>query len=447
MEAGAPSMPAPAQAQREPRRAVDRVADKSADGSAQSLRSRPALIRTPVLRLCPGFSACLTALCVVSTLGSARLAGAAPYIPASDDEVVERLPARASDPAALELAALRSAWQRDPRDAALAVPLARRYYEESAASGDPRFVGYAQAALAPWWSLPAPPTDVRVLRAILKQFEHRFDESLADLHAAVAAEPGHAEAWSWIAAIQMVRADYAAARQACTALAPLTTALIASACGAYVDAMTGRAARAAAQLRAALQAAAEADAGQRLWALTRLAETEERRGAYGAAEAAFRAALALDVEDVYLLAAYADFLLDRGRAPEVLDLLRERTRADVLLLRAALAARTVGDRAASTWTSELGARFDAARARGDTSHRKEESRFVLALLGDAARALRLAQANYAEQREVADARLLLEAALAARQPAAAKPVLDWMAANGVESAALQALAGKLKGLR
>ncbi|HSW26801.1 MAG TPA: hypothetical protein VLJ62_28860 [Burkholderiaceae bacterium] len=95
---------------------------------------------------------------------------------------------------------------------------------------------------------------------------------------------------------------------------------------------------------------------------------------------------------------------------------------------------------------ELQARFDAARARGDTSHRKEESRFALALQGQADRALALARANYEQQREVADARILLEAALAARQRAAAQPVLQWMQATGVESPALRSLAAQVREL-
>ena len=40
--------------------------------------------------------------------------------------------------------------------------------------------------------------------------------------------------------------------------------------------------------------------------------------------------------------------------------------------------------------------------------------------------------------------MLLEAAIAARQPAAAEPVLAWMAASGIESAALRTLAQRLK---
>jgi hypothetical protein len=129
----------------------------------------------------------------------------------------------------------------------------------------------------------------------------------------------------------------------------------------------------------------------RLWVLTRLAETRERLGDAAAAERAYRAALALGLNDVYLLAAYADFLLDRQRPAEVLVLLKDKGRADVLLLRQAIAAKATGDPAAATLARDLGARFDAARMRGDSSHRKEEARFTLAVLGQPAAALELAQ--------------------------------------------------------
>jgi len=371
---------------------------------------------------------------------------AAPFVPTADTQVLERLPVRSSDPRAQELQALRTAWREQPGDVTHAVRLAERYFDAVAAEGDPRYIGYAQAALAPWWALPAPPAPVRVLRAKLLQFDHRFNEALADLDAVLQTDPRHAEAWSWRAAIHMVRADYAQARRSCEQLAPLAPPLIAVACTAQVDAAIGRGDAAAASLRAALANPAGADTAQRLWALTRLAETEERRGDAVAAEAAFRQALALGVNDVYLLAAYADFLLDRGRPAEVLALLKDSVRADVLLLRLALAARAAGTPERGVWARTLGERFDAAALRGDTTHRKEASRYLLALRGQSGPALVLARENFAEQREPADARILLEAALAARQPAAAAPALAWMAASGIQSVALQALAARLKAL-
>ena len=389
-----------------------------------------------------------TSFCLPRTVAGVLAAwalatAAAPHLPASDATVVERVPARAADPRVRDLQALRAAWRANPRDVDLAVRLARRYVEEAAAEGDPRYVGYAQAALAPWWAEPAPPVAVRVQRAVLRQYGHQFAEALTDLDAAVLAEPANAEAWAWLAAIHLVRADYAQAARGCKGLAPLTTPLLAAGCRATIDSLTGSAGPAAITLAVALKSAADAGPEERLWALTRQAEIAERRGSIAVAERAFKDALALGVADVYLQAAYADFLLDNGRAGEVLTLLKDGTRADVLLLRLALAAKAANDPRADGWRRDLAARFDAARARGDRTHEKEEARFVLELQGDAPRALTLARSNYAVQREAADARILLEAAIAARQDEAAKPVLDWLESNRVESVVLRSLSAKL----
>ena len=375
----------------------------------------------------------------------AQPCAAAPFVPTSEAQVLQRVPARVGDPRVADLQALRAAWRANPRDPALAVPLARRYVDEAAAEGDPRYVGYAQAALAPWWNEAAPPVAVRVQRAVLRQFGHQFAEALVDLDAAVLAEPDNAEAWSWLAAIHMVRADYAAAARACAGLAPLTSALLAAGCQAPIDALTGRANAAAIALAVALKANPKASPEELLWVQTRLAEIAERRGSLALAERAFKDALALGLPDVYLQAAYADFLLDNGRPQEVLTLLKDGARADVLLLRLALAAKAAGDPRAEGWSRDLAARFAAARARGDSTHEKEEARFVLALQGDPVRALALARRNYAVQREPADARILLEAAIAADQPAAAAPVRDWLDSHRVESVLLRSLAGKLGG--
>lgn len=382
----------------------------------------------------------------LALLGWADVAAGAPYVPPADDQVVERLALRASDQAARELAALRLQWRRDPTDATVAVRLAAAYIDQAGADGDPRYVGYAQSALQHWWREPDPPPPVRVMRAVVLQYDHRFDDALTDLGAAVRAVPDDAQAWAWITAIHLVRADLDRARQACERLAELTPDLVGAACHAQLDALTGHATQAATSLRSALHADPGADPALRLWALTRLAETEERRGDVAAAERAYRDALALRLPDVYLLAAYADFLLDNGRAFEVMPLLKDHARADVLLLRLAIAAKATQDPKREATARELAARFDAAHARGDTSHRKEESRFALALQGQADRALTLARANYEQQREVADARILLEAALAARHRTAAEPVLRWMQATGVESPVLRSLAARVREL-
>ena len=414
----------------------------------------PTLRRTtlPIPLSLPGAARALAlALCLA---GAGLAATAAPYTPASDTEVLERVASRKLDPAARERLALRQALARQPNDLDSATRLAWLHFEAALADGDPRHAGQAQAALATWWADPAPPARVRVLRAVLAQYEHRFEPALADLGAVLAADPTDVQARAWQAAVNMVRADYTAARQSCAQLAPHTTRLSAAACTAQVDAATGRAAAAVAALRAALAEDVVATAEERVWALTRLAETEERLGAFAAAEAAFTDGLAqsrkVGRDDIYLLAAYADFLLDRGRPAEVVTLLKDRGRADVLLLRQALAAQALGDPSRDKLSAELAARFAAAAQRGDTTHAKEEARWLLGLRADdaaaKARALTLAVQNFGAQREPADARLLLEAALVQRDRAAAAPALKWRSDAGIESRVLADLAARVGGL-
>ena len=67
-------------------------------------------------------------------------------------QVLERVPARAMPTRGRATCRpCATAWRADPRNAELAVRLAARYFDEAAAEGDPRYIGYAQAALAPWW--------------------------------------------------------------------------------------------------------------------------------------------------------------------------------------------------------------------------------------------------------------------------------------------------------
>jgi hypothetical protein len=168
-----------------------------------------------------------------------------------------------------------------------------------------------------------------------------------------------------------------------------------------------------------------------------------RQGKDELAERHFKAGLALGVTDGFILAAYADFLLDHGRPAEVLPLLRDWERSDVLLLRLALAEQAAKLPAAAAHIAMMKERFDASAMRGDKLHLQEEARFHLYLLNDPPGALRLAEENYRTQREPRDARILLEAALAAKRPQAAQAALDWLRASGYEDPLYARLAQQL----
>ncbi|WP_075791508.1 tetratricopeptide repeat protein [Massilia putida] len=376
-------------------------------------------------------------------LAACAHAQAAPRIPADGAEVLEVLPWRA-DPRQAELRGLRAELARAPGDLDRATDVARRYIEAGRREADPRYFGYAQAALAPWWRQADPPPRVRLLRATLLQSVHRFPEALADLDAVTARDPGNAQAWLTRAGIETVRADYLAATRSCGRLSNVADELVTATCIANVGAVNGRLAASERLLERVVARDAGVAPDVDAWAMTSLAEMAARRGDAARADAWFRRALGQAPRDVYLLGAYADFLLDRDRTPEVADLLAGHDRVDGLLLRRALALRQAGQRdALAAAVAELDARFAAAERRGDGVHLREQARFELALRGDAGRALDLARRNWDAQKEPADARILLEAAGAARAAAAARPVLDWMRTAGVEDVALARLAGAL----
>lgn len=371
-------------------------------------------------------------------------AQSAPFTPASDGTVIETL-ARRSDPVQRELGALRRQLAASPDDVALATNLAQRYITLGRAETDPRYLGYAQAALAPWWQAPAPPTPVRLLRATLLQSTHQFGAALGDLDGVIQSEPRNAQAWLTRATILTVQGDYPKATASCARVSNLSDALVTATCLANIAGVTGRARQSEQLLDLTLQRSAAAPELQ-VWVLTLLAEMATRRGDADLAEARYRRALALNPRDSYLIGAYADFLLDRQRPAEVVPLIEGQTRIDALLLRRALALQRIAGKetALAADIAELGMRFDAARQRGDNVHQREQARFELALRRRPAAALALAQQNWAVQREAADMRIYLEAALQSADPKAAAPVLDWIASNKVEDVALARLASQRK---
>ena len=371
---------------------------------------------------------------------------AAPFTPASDAEVVERLPV-ASDPALRAVESLRRQLASRPDDAALRLDLGERYFALALAQGDPRYVGYAMSSIAPLERTA--PRDGRywLVRGQLQQYSHDFEAALASLQRASELDPQAVEPVAWRAAIYMVQARYAWAASECDRLARIAQPLLAQGCTAYVRAATGQLIPAYDMLSDAVAQARDVDPALMLWLQTRLAEMAQRLQRQGDAERHYRSALAQGITDQFLLASYADFLLERGRPQEVLQLLAGWERSDVLLLRLALAGRAVNHPRREEWRSQLRERFAAAAKRGDRLHEQEAARWALELEGDPAGAVAHAKSNYTRQKEPRDAEILLRAALAAKEPAAAQPALEWLAASGYEDPALQALANRLAGGR
>jgi len=381
----------------------------------------------------------LTAILLCSPVTAAD-----PYLPNSDNEVLETLP-RILLAKQDELTTLRQRLTNNPSSPDLATTVASHYLQLGNQAGDPRFYGYARAAIEPWWEAKRPPTSLLQLRAKLKEKEHRYDQALADLRLLLEAEPRHAQAWIEIANLYRVQGKYAQAEQACDHLSQFAHPFQTLLCRAPLQAMTGEAEAAYKSLTSATTEVKQLWPAALPWLHVIQAKLAWALGDEQQAEQHFRAGLSGAPSSGHLLRNYADFLLDRGQYREVVNLLQPHLSDNGVLLRAAIAARGSQDQLlAAKWKTELANRFAEIRLRGNQPHGRYEARYALELQADPQRALQLALANWQQQKEVRDTRTLLAAAVAAKNPAATKHARAFLKESKTEEIELQKLVRQLE---
>jgi tetratricopeptide (TPR) repeat protein len=310
----------------------------------------------------------LLACCAALVALFSAYAQAEPYVPRSDDVVLADLPAgtRFADGSARQLA-------RDRVD--VAVPLAQFYIQQSRLSGDLRFLGYAQAVLAPWVTRKPPLPDVLVLQATLQQSRHEFADSLATLDRSLATRPKDAQALLIRATILRVLGRYPEADVACQEFSSLVEDRLGTLCIQSLRALSGKA-------EAAYSTLAQVSAqgwlvSEKSWLYSELGEMAVRLGRDGEAERWYQRGLKLAPGDFYVRAAYADLLLKQHRPADALALLQGQESIEPLLLRIAIAQKQLHDPQLAQSSARLRAAFAAEEQRGETVHRREQARFLL----------------------------------------------------------------------
>jgi tetratricopeptide (TPR) repeat protein len=377
---------------------------------------------------------------LLTFLGSRAFA--TPFIPKSDNQVLERLRVNVNDVAARELRDLRAQQQQNPNDQKLAVTLARKYIERARSEADPRYNGRAQAVLAPWWTLENPPESVLVLRATLKQNAHDFNGALLDLDKAAKLDPRDPQIWVTRSVVQTVLGDLTEAKRSCLPLFQTSTELVAVTCVANAASLNGQAAKAFQTLEQVVHDNPTASDSEKIWAQGTLVETAARLQR-PETDAMFQSTLRQNPNDIYLIGVYSDYLLEHNQAARALPYLQN-TRADALLLRRVLVEKSLKSKNYPLFREQMAARIAASRARGDTVHRREEAIFSLHALEKPIEALKLAKANWLVQHEPLDAKILLESAIATHQFEAARLVLEWFEETKLEDVRIAKLVQTLK---
>ncbi len=355
---------------------------------------------------------------------------ASPIRPLSDTEVIEVLPAitrsRHGAPAPGRVVA-------DPHEAATA---ARQAITVARQTGDNRYWGRAQAALAPWWDRADAPVEMAVMQATVQQGRHEFEASRKVLSAALAREPGHAQGWLNLAALERLSGRYGESRAACREVARAGQALYAQACEFETLSLLGQHDQSARGLAQLLKQVSDAD--QQSWLLSLLAEALERAGQDAAALATYGQSLARQ-PDLYTSIALSDLLLRTGANDKALAVLATLPQTDAVVLRRGIAWRRLGD---NRWRGALvifQERVAELKRRGDDPglHGRELAMSALWLEDDAPGALALARKNLTLQREPVDWWLALQCALAAGDKNAVAELSNQWTQTGLKDARLE----------
>lgn len=393
-------------------------------------------------RVIPAFAALLIVMAALT--GAAR---AEPFRPASDAQVLERLPLGLKTHRS-ELRKLQQARSASANDLGRALTLADFYIRVGRDEADPRLYSYAEGVLRRWSDTPDPPASVVLRRATIRQFRHDFDGALDDLNALIARGRVDPQVWLLKASVLRIQGRYAAAMDSCAPLTSYRDQLVALTCASEIQSLGGDSRTALVNLTRAVEAGSLGSVDGSsfnvlAWSQRVLAGVAEREGASAAAEKWYRATLAMTPDDARALAAYADFLLDQHRPADARRLLEPYRNVDGLLLRLAMAESQSPTGSAASLLPVLQSRFDAARARGDLPHLGDEARFELTLRRRPDVAFRYALENWRLLREPSDALILARSALATDDPAAAKAAVRALSGHDINDRRLAAMRARL----
>src|SRR6202140_630081 len=373
-------------------------------------------------------SGCAQLGAVLLAIAPRGAAWSTPHTPGSDAQVLAELPVGARHESAPARELTRSRVD-------VGLPLAQFYVTRSRATGDLRYLGYAEAMLQRWLRHSPVPPAVLVLEATILQSRHAFGAALAQLDLALQLQPDNAQAWLTRATVLRVLGRYYEAMAACTELAAQADSAITGLCQESLRGLTGHLHSAYAALVSLPQQGLAAEA--RAWRYSELGEMAERLGDDEAAEHWLGEGLQLAPEDFYMRAACADLLLRHRRAAETLQLLAGYESMEPMLLRIVIAQKLLGDGRGAQDRATLSGGFDVEEQRGEAVHRREQARFLLDVEQQPAAALVAAQENWRVQREPDDVLILLRSAQAAQRAEAAAPALLFLQQQGLEDVRLE----------
>lgn len=369
------------------------------------------------------------------------------YIPTNDNEVIEKLNTSFGFSSTKKIKDLKSKLAENPKNIDLAIDFSKQCIEAFRNTSDPRYLGYAKSSLKPWSNKEQATTDTLTLEAIILQSNHKFKEALDKLTEALQKDLYNEQAWLTKAAILQTLGEYRKSKSCCLQLAKSTNNTSTIICTTNVGSVAGSAKKSYKLLSSIIENGDDIPKNDRVWISTTLSETAFRLGDFTSAEDHAKQALSINPNNIYLLSLYSDILLSQNKNTEVIELLKEKTFSDLLLLKLAIAEKKNDNKNINKHINELKIKFAASKLRNKDLHLREEAIFNLKLLNKPKEAYKLAKRNWEIQKEPVDAQILVESSIEANKTKEIKDVINFIDENRLESIHIAGLLKKVEGHR
>lgn len=330
---------------------------------------------------------------------------AAPFIPQSNQQILETLPAN-SPPARYLNSDSINADSLSSNASAISPEQTSQLLERAYLQGDPRALGQAQAQLD---QTTDQSIETLMLRARALQSDHQFSQAKAVLQQILSKDISNPDALLTLSSLLVVQGQFDEAMSYCKKLTDPSLRVYQLACAAQIQSMTGQLNEAKQTLSGLAVLAPGLDASTARWIYLMQADAAMRSKDFPLATQVFKV---MDAQTVPALMARADWLLKYGEYERARQLLQGHTDKDALLLRLITAQIKLNDPEAQQNLALMKERLEVWQIREENAHMREQATYAV-LSNQIDVALQLAQENWQQQRETADILIYATAAIKA----------------------------------
>lgn len=325
----------------------------------------------------------------------------------------------------------------DQNNLSSAIERANRYIRYAIETTDPTYYGYAKSQLISWWNEENPHQDVRLLRALIFQHQHLFNQALHDLNYLLQLNPNHTQARLTRAAVYLAMGKVSSSKKDCEKLVLRTNALVVLNCLAQSAGLMGRAKAMDEKLQDVL-ARYQGNYTREYWNLmiTR-SDLLQVQGKLGEAIAVLERVLQVMPNHRYAQEQYAQLLYGAGEFNKLV--LLDADQPLLVKMYRAMAMQESKNIKEDKY-SDLIHSIRQEISLLENENMAESSKYLALLYAyfekDWEKALRYSKKNWALQKTISDAVLLLDIAEKSGRNQSQKYVFNWISSEHIKDARL-----------